>query len=79
MPDSLTLLIFGLSFGGGAGTSWTLYPPLTTEGHSGYKVELTILRLHIAGISRLISKFNFLSTIYCTRGRISLDRLRLYI
>jgi len=53
LPPSLILLVTGL-FAGGAGTGWTVYPPLSdTPYQLGAAVDLSILSLHIAGISSL--------------------------
>jgi cytochrome c oxidase subunit 1 len=53
LPPSLILLVTGL-FAGGAGTGWTVYPPLSDSlYHLGAAVDLSILSLHIAGISSL--------------------------
>ena len=42
----------------GAGTGWTLYPPLSNIiYHSGTSVDLVIFGLHIAGISSLIRSY----------------------
>jgi len=40
---------------GGAGTGWTIYPPLSDSPYQGAAVDLTILSLHIAGVSSLIT------------------------
>ena len=46
----------------GAGTGWTIYPPLSIkEGNKG--IDLMILGLHIAGISSLIGGINYITTI----------------
>ncbi len=38
----------------GAGTGWTIYPPLSdTPYHLGSAVDFSILALHIAGINYL--------------------------
>ena len=53
LPPSFILLTVGL-FSGGAGTGWTIYPPLSdTPYHLGAAVDLSILSLHIAGISSI--------------------------
>lgn len=47
----------------GAGTGWTLYPPLSgIDSHSGGSVDLAILSLHVAGVSSLLGAINFIST-----------------
>jgi len=50
---------------GGAGTGWTLYPPLSsTLGHPGSAVDAAIFGLHLAGISSITGSINFITTIY---------------
>jgi len=52
----------------GAGTGWTLYPPLSSiVGHSSAAVDLAILSLHVAGVSSLLGAINFITTIYIMR------------
>jgi heme/copper-type cytochrome/quinol oxidase subunit 1 len=62
LPPSMILLIIGL-FSGGAGTGWTIYPPLSDSPyHLGPAVDLTILSLHVAGISSLMGAINIITT-----------------
>ena len=66
-PAALILLLSTLSELG-AGTGWTLYPPLSgLISHSGPSVDLTIFALHIAGISSLLGAVNFIATIFNMR------------
>lgn len=45
----------------GAGTGWTLYPPLSSiQGHDSMAVDLVILSLHLAGVSSLLGSINFI-------------------
>jgi cytochrome c oxidase subunit 1 len=47
----------------GAGTGWTVYPPLSgVQSHSGGSVDLAIFSLHLAGISSILGAINFIST-----------------
>jgi cytochrome c oxidase subunit 1 len=55
---------------GGAGTSWTLYPPLRTDGHSSISVDSVILGLHTAGVSSILGSINFLVTIRVLRSPV---------
>lgn len=49
--SALILITFSL-LGGGVGTGWTIYPPLSdTPYQSGGTVDLAILSLHLAGFS----------------------------
>jgi heme/copper-type cytochrome/quinol oxidase subunit 1 len=61
--SSLFFLLIRSFFNRGVGTSWTLYPPLRTEGHGGFTVILRIFRLHLAGISSILGRINFIVTI----------------
>jgi cytochrome c oxidase subunit 1 len=64
---------------GGAGTGWTIYPPLSdTPYHIGSKVDLVILSLHLAGISSLIGSINIIVTII-NMTVISIDRIPLLV
>jgi heme/copper-type cytochrome/quinol oxidase subunit 1 len=53
LPPALFLLLMSSLVESGAGTGWTLYPPLSTVGHSGPSVDLVIFRLHLAGCYKL--------------------------
>jgi len=55
------------------------YPPLRSEGHYGSSVDLSIFRLHIAGVSRLVGRFNFITTILKGKGRLTLESLVLFL
>lgn len=64
LPPSLLLLVFSACIEGGAGTGWTLYPPLAgVQSHSGPSVDLAIFALHLAGVSSLLGAINFITTI----------------
>ncbi len=64
LPPSLLLLIFSTLIEGGAGTGWTLYPPLSgVQSHSGPSVDLAIFALHLSGVSSLLGAMNFITTI----------------
>ena len=67
LPTSLILLTTGL-FAGGAGTGWTIYPPLSdTPYAAGPAVDLSILSLHIAGVSSLLGSINIITTVINSR------------
>jgi cytochrome c oxidase subunit 1 len=68
LPPSLLLLLFSSSIESGAGTGWTLYPPLSSLGHSGLSVDYAILSLHLAGLSSISGAINFIVTILNMRG-----------
>ena len=77
---SLLLLLFSAGIEGGAGTGWTLYPPLAgLQSHSGPSVDLAIFALHLAGVSSLLGAINFITTIVNMRTPgIRLHKLTLF-
>jgi len=81
LPISSLLFILSTITDMGAGTGWTLYPPLSNIiYHSGISVDLIILGLHIAGISSLLGAINFIATILNMRAPgLSLHRMPLYV
>jgi cytochrome c oxidase subunit 1 len=64
------VLLFGSAFvEGGAGTGWTIYPPLSSAvGHPGPSVDMAIFALHLAGASSLLGAINFITTIFNMRA-----------
>ncbi len=68
LVPAFTLLLLSLFMGLGAGTGWTLYPPLSTTGHPDASVDYAILALHIAGISSILGAINFITTIVNMRA-----------
>ena len=85
LPPAFTLLIVSLFVPGaagehGAGTGWTLYPPLSTVGHPGPSVDLVILSMHIAGISSILGAINFITTIFNMRAPgMTLHKMPLFV
>jgi len=81
LPPALLLLIYGLVIDYGCGTGWTLYPPLAgILSHPGGAVDLTIVSLHLTGISSLIGAMNFIATILLFRhAEVTLRRMPLYL
>jgi cytochrome c oxidase subunit 1 len=64
MPCSLLLLLTSLFVEIGAGTGWTLYPPLSSiTGHAGTAVDLAIFSLHLAGLASMLGAINFICTL----------------
>lgn len=58
------LLCFAVLLDAGAGTGWTIYPPLSSQNfHSGLSVDMLILSLHTVGISSILGAINFCVTI----------------
>jgi len=80
LPPSLLLLVFSACIEGGAGTGWTIYPPLSSvQSHSGPSVDLAIFALHLSGISSLLGAINFITTIMNMRTPgIRLHKLALF-
>jgi len=64
LPTSFFLLIVSSFVEGGAGTGWTIYPPLSSINyHSSLAVDLSIFSLHVAGVSSLLGSINFITTV----------------
>lgn len=80
LPVALTLLV-GSMFYEGAGTGWTLYPPLSgVRGHAGPSVDFGILSMHIAGASSILGSINMIVTITNMRAKgITWFRMPLFI
>ena len=69
MPPALILLVLSMFAGQGAGTGWTLYPPLSgIGGHPDMSVDFAILSLHLAGVSSILGATNFITTILNMRA-----------
>ncbi len=67
---SLLLLLISTIAEIGAGTGWTMYPPLSgIVAHSGPAVDLAIFSLHLAGASSIMGAINFIVTITNMRAR----------
>ena len=62
------LLIGSTFIGDGAGTGWTLYPPLSSIGQPGPSVDMVIFAIHLAGASSLLGAINFITTILNMRA-----------
>ncbi len=52
----------------GGGTGWTMYPPLSTSGHTGPAVDLMLFSFHIAGTSSILGSINLITTILNMRA-----------
>nr|AUN88103.1 cytochrome c oxidase subunit I [Perna canaliculus] len=62
-PNALYLLILSFMTEKGAGTGWTIYPPLSSGlYHTGPAVDILITSLHLIGLSSLLGSINFVST-----------------
>jgi len=81
LPPSFILLLLSAFVEGGAGTGWTIYPPLSSiENHSGGSVDLAIFSLHLSGASSLLGAINFITTIINMRTpQMTWNRLPLFV
>ena len=69
MPPALILLVLSMVAGQGAGTGWTLYPPLSgIAAQPDMSVDFAILSLHLAGASSILGATNFITTILNMRA-----------
>ena len=69
MPPALVLMVLSMVMGQGAGTGWTLYPPLSGKaGQPDMSVDFAILALHVAGASSILGATNFITTILNMRA-----------
>ena len=80
LPVSQTQQTSGL-FSGGAGTGWTLYPPLSDTPYSaGPAVDLSIQSQHVAGFSSIQGAQNLITTIFNLRAPgLSFDQQTLFV
>lgn len=54
----------------GAGTGWTIYPPLSRSlYHGGPSVDLACFSLHLSGLSSLLASINFMSSVTMMRPK----------
>jgi cytochrome c oxidase subunit 1 len=65
----------------GAGTSWVIYPPLSSAlGHPGPSVDMAIFALHLAGASSILGAINFITTIFNMRAPgMTLHKMPLFV
>jgi cytochrome c oxidase subunit 1 len=80
VPAFLLLLSSAL-IGPGAGTGWTIYPPLSSiVGHPGASVDMAIFALHLAGASSILGAANFITTIFNMRAPgMTLHKMPLFV
>jgi cytochrome c oxidase subunit 1 len=81
LPGSLLLLLLSSFFEVGAGTGWTIYPPLSgIDAHSGPSVDLAIFSLHLSGASSIAGAINFIVTIINMRAHgLEFYRMPLFV
>jgi cytochrome c oxidase subunit 1 len=69
LVPAFCLIMAGLFSGDGAGSGWTLYPPLSNGTYQpGPALDFTLFALHLAGISSLLGAINFITTIFNMRA-----------
>jgi len=80
IPSGL-LLVGSFTVAGGAGTGWTIYPPLSSSlGHPDAAVDMAILSLHLAGASSILGAINFITTIFNMRAPgMTLHKMPLFV
>nr|YP_010827535.1 cytochrome c oxidase subunit I [Sinocentrus brevicornis]WFD60954.1 cytochrome c oxidase subunit 1 [Sinocentrus brevicornis] len=81
LPPSMIFMMISSMVELGAGTGWTLYPPLSSNlSHSSMNVDLVIFSLHLAGISSILGSINFITTILNMRTNgMKYDQTPLFI
>lgn len=81
MPPALILLVLSMVAGQGAGTGWTIYPPLSgIGGQPDMSVDFAILSLHLAGASSILGATNFITTILNMRAPgMTLHKMPLFV
>src|ERR671910_2956210 len=81
LVPAFLLLLSSAFVGTGAGTGWTIYPPLSAAvGHPGPSVDLAIFALHLAGASSILGAINFITTIFNMRAPgMTLHRTPLFV
>nr|YP_009383838.1 cytochrome c oxidase subunit I [Cylicostephanus minutus]ARS44139.1 cytochrome c oxidase subunit I [Cylicostephanus minutus] len=80
LPTAMFLILDSAFVDMGSGTSWTIYPPLSTLGHPGSSVDLAIFSLHCAGLSSILGGINFMCTTKNLRSSsISLEHMSLFV
>lgn len=81
LPPAFILLLSSALAGTGAGTGWTIYPPLSHYfAHGNPSVDLAIFSLHIAGASSILGAINFITTILNMRSiLLTLEEIPLFV
>ncbi len=85
LPASFILLLTSMFVEGpssmdGVGAGWTVYAPLSTQGHPGPAMDFAILSLHLAGASSILGAINFITTIFNMRAPgMTLHKMPLFV
>jgi cytochrome c oxidase subunit 1 len=78
---ALIMLVSSTFVDGGAGTGWTLYPPLAgIDYQPGRAVDMGIFALHMAGAASILGAINFITTIFNMRAPgMTLHKMPLFV
>ena len=81
LVPAFLLLVASALIPPGAGTSWVIYPPLSSKlGHPGPSVDMAIFALHLAGASSILGASNFITTIFNMRAPgMTLHKMPLFV
>src|SRR5690242_6483261 len=81
LVPSFLLLIGSTMVGQGAGTGWTIYPPLSSSlGEPSPSIDMVIFALHLAGASSIMGAINFITTIFNMRAPgMTLHKMPLFV
>ena len=81
LVPAFLLLLCSAFIGQGAGTGWTIYPPLSASvAHPGPSVDMGIFALHLAGASSILGAVNFITTIFNMRAPgMTLHKMPLFV
>nr|WRQ18252.1 cytochrome c oxidase subunit 1 [Nandigallia matai] len=81
LPPSLFMLLTSSMIEMGAGTGWTIYPPLSSNiAHAGPSVDMVIFSLHMAGVSSILGAINFITTVMNMRSPgMKMDKTPLFV
>lgn len=81
LVPSFLLLLSSAFVEGGAGTGWTIYPPLSGPvGQPSAAVDMAIFSLHLAGVSSILGAINFIVTIFNMRAPgMTLHKMPLFV
>ncbi|MDB5409162.1 MAG: cytochrome oxidase subunit [Rhodospirillales bacterium] len=81
LVPSFLLLLGSSMVGGGVGTGWTIYPPLSGPvGHPGPAMDMAIFSIHLAGASSILGAINFITTIFNMRAPgMTLHKMPLFV
>lgn len=81
LPMGLVCLVTSTLVESGAGTGWTIYPPLSSiQAHSGPSVDLAIFALHLTSISSLLGAINFIvTTLNMRTNGMTMHKLPLFV